>query len=163
VGACDLFRKEWERSDHRDGWASIEVSPRIAYDVEATVAEVREWVKRVDRDNLFVKVPATSSGVSAIERLTAEGISINVTLVFSLDRYREIAEAYISGLEPHNVDPRIGGLSGIRLLSLDDVAAQHDKNSGRWLSAAQEAERIVTESVEVFLDRRSRRSLRIPA
>ena len=98
-GACDTFREHWQRSQTRDGWASVEVSPAIAYDTDATVAEVREWVKRVDRDNLFVKVPATAAGIAAIERLTAEGISINVTLIFSLERYREVAEAYISGLE----------------------------------------------------------------
>jgi transaldolase len=98
-GACDVFRDEWHRTERRDGWASIEVSPRIAYDTEATILEVREWVKRIDRDNLFVKVPATAAGVPAIERLTAEGISINVTLVFSLDRYREVANAYITGVD----------------------------------------------------------------
>ena len=97
--ACDTLRETWNKTDRTHGWASVEVSPQIAYDTETTVAEVHEWVKRVDRDNLFVKVPATPQGVDAIERLIGEGISINVTLIFSLQRYKAIAEAYISGLE----------------------------------------------------------------
>jgi transaldolase len=82
-----------------DGFVSVEVSPAVANDAEATAAEVRSWIKRIDRDNLLVKVPATNAGTVAFERVTAEGVSINVTLIFSLDRYRAIAEAYISGLE----------------------------------------------------------------
>lgn len=97
--ACDALRETWDKTNRTHGWASVEVSPQIAYDTETTVAEVHEWVKRVDRDNLFVKVPATPQGVDAIERLIGEGISINVTLIFSLARYNAIAEAYISGLE----------------------------------------------------------------
>jgi transaldolase len=97
--ACDVLRDVWEQKERLDGFVSVEVSPTVADDVEATVAEAHDWVKLIDRDNLLVKVPATRAGVKAIERLTAEGVSVNVTLIFSLDRYRAVVEAYLSGLE----------------------------------------------------------------
>ena len=96
--ACDVLRSAWEWSEGADGFVSVEVSPLLAHETDATVVEAREWVKRVDRPNLLVKVPATAAGVEAIRRLTAEGISINVTLIFSLDRYRQVIEAYQKGL-----------------------------------------------------------------
>ena len=96
--ACDVLKPAWEFSDGTDGFVSVEVSPLLAHETEATIAEAREWVKRIDRPNLLVKVPATAAGVDAIRRLTAEGISINVTLIFSLARYRQVIEAYQRGL-----------------------------------------------------------------
>ena len=97
--ACDVLHPVWQRADGGDGFVSVEVSPAVAHHAEATVAEAREWVKRIDRDNLLVKVPATGAGARAFEELTAEGISINVTLIFSLKRYREVADRYVVGLE----------------------------------------------------------------
>lgn len=97
--ACDALRNVWEGCDGRDGHVSVEVDPELAHDTEGTVAEAREWVKRIDRPNLLVKVPATPAGVPAISTLIGEGISINVTLIFSLERYAEVMEAYLSGLE----------------------------------------------------------------
>jgi transaldolase len=97
--ACDVLHPVWVATGGSDGFVSVEVSPAVSLDVDATVAEVRSWFKRIDRDNLFVKVPATEAGNAAFEQLTSEGVSINVTLIFSLDRYRRIAESYISGLE----------------------------------------------------------------
>jgi len=96
--ACDVLRPVWEWSDGGDGFVSVEVSPLLAQDTEGTIAEARQWVKRIDRANLLVKVPATKPGVEAIRRLTSEGISINVTLIFSLERYAEVIEAYQRGL-----------------------------------------------------------------
>jgi transaldolase len=96
--ACDVLRPVWERTRGADGFVSVEVSPGLAEDADATIAEARDWVKRIDRDNLLVKVPANDAGLAAIERLTAEGVSVNVTLIFSLERYREVALAYVSGL-----------------------------------------------------------------
>lgn len=98
---CDALRSVFDETDGRDGFVSVEVSPSLAHDTEATIAEAREWVKRIDRPNLFVKVPATESGLPAIERLIGEGISINITLIFSLDRYRKVMEAYLAGLEAY--------------------------------------------------------------
>jgi transaldolase len=96
--ACDVLRSSWEWSEGADGFVSVEVSPNLAHETDATVAEAREWVKRIDRPNLLVKVPATAAGVDAIRRLTAEGIAINVTLIFSLPRYGQVMEAYQKGL-----------------------------------------------------------------
>jgi transaldolase len=97
--ACDVLLPVWRATDGADGFVSVEVSPTVADDATATVAEARQWVKRIDRDNVLVKVPATAAGALAFEELTAEGVSINVTLIFSLERYREIAERYIKGIE----------------------------------------------------------------
>jgi transaldolase len=97
--ACDLLRDEWSRGGaDRDGWVSLEVHPTLADDTEATAAEAARLHEMVERPNLFVKIPATKAGLSAIEDSIARGIPINVTLIFSLDRHREVAEAYIAGL-----------------------------------------------------------------
>ena len=98
-GACDALAPVFDRSGGADGFVSVEVSPELADDAEGTAQEARDWVKRVDRPNLLIKVPATAAGLGAIEALVAEGVSVNVTLIFSLARYREVMEAYISGLE----------------------------------------------------------------
>lgn len=97
--AADLLQSVYRETGGVDGWVSIEVSPALAYDTEATIAETHRVKKLVDRENLLVKVPATKEGVQAIRRLIAEGVSVNVTLVFSLERYAEVREAYIAGLE----------------------------------------------------------------
>jgi len=97
--ACDLLRKVWDEGGGRDGYVSIEVDPTLAYDTEGTVAQALRFHKLIDRPNLFVKIPATKPGLPAIEDMIAKGKSINVTLIFSLRRYLEVAEAYIRGLE----------------------------------------------------------------
>jgi len=97
--ACDLLRKVWDEGGGKDGYVSIEVDPTLAYDTEATVAQALRFHKLIDRPNLFVKIPATRPGLPAIEDVIAKGKSINVTLIFSLQRYAEVAEAYIRGLE----------------------------------------------------------------
>ena len=97
--ACDELAGVFVATGGRDGFVSVEVSPELAYDADGTVAEAREWSKRIDRPNLLVKIPATTEGVGAIRRAIAEGISINVTLIFALDRYREVMESYLAGLE----------------------------------------------------------------
>jgi len=97
--ALDLLRKVWDKTSGRDGYVSLEVDPTLAYDTEATVAEAIRLHQLVDRPNLFVKIPATKPGLPAIEDMIAKGKSINVTLIFSLQRYGEVAEAYVRGLE----------------------------------------------------------------
>jgi transaldolase len=97
--ACDLFAATFEVSNHVDGRVSIEVDPRLAHDTEGTVAQAQELHKIVDRPNVLIKIPATLAGLPAITSVTAEGISVNVTLIFSLERYKAVMEAYISGLE----------------------------------------------------------------
>jgi transaldolase len=97
--ACDLLRGVWDRGGGQDGYVSIEVAPTLGYDTEQTIAEATRLHELVDRPNLFVKIPATEPGLPAIEEMIARGKSINVTLIFSLVRYAEVAEAYIRGLE----------------------------------------------------------------
>ena len=97
--ACDALRPVWDGGSGRDGYVSMEVDPTLAFDREATIEEALRLHEWFDRPNLFVKIPATQEGLGAIEECIARGRSINVTLIFSLDRYREVAEAYIRGLE----------------------------------------------------------------
>ncbi|MDQ3669708.1 MAG: transaldolase, partial [Actinomycetota bacterium] len=98
--ACDLLRKVWDSGCRGcDGYVSIEVDPTLAYDTEETVAQAKRFHEMLDRPNLYVKIPATKPGLPAIEDMIAKGKSINVTLIFSLQRYTEVAEAYIRGLE----------------------------------------------------------------
>jgi transaldolase len=97
--ACDLLRKVWDEGSGKDGYVSIEVDPTLAYDTEGTVTQAIRFHKLINRPNLFVKIPATKPGLPAIEDMIAKGKSINVTLIFSLRRYVEVAEAYIRGLE----------------------------------------------------------------
>ncbi|HEX4110553.1 MAG TPA: transaldolase [Solirubrobacteraceae bacterium] len=97
--ACDLLRPTWEQTGHLDGYVSIEVDPTLAHDAAATIAEAQELHDRVDRPNVLVKIPATLEGLGAIEETIAVGVSVNVTLIFSLERYVAVAEAYLAGLE----------------------------------------------------------------
>ncbi len=97
--ACDILKPVYDRTDGKDGYVSLEVSPDLAYDTLATVEEAERLVELVDRPNLFVKIPATLPGLAAVEEMIAQGASINVTLIFSLKRYRAVTEAYIRGLE----------------------------------------------------------------
>src|SRR5512138_1523269 len=97
--ACDLFSPLYEESHGGDGYVSIEVSPDRAHDTEATAAQVEQLWARVRRPNLMVKIPATKEGIPAIRKSIAAGINVNVTLIFSLKRYAEVMEAYLSGLE----------------------------------------------------------------
>lgn len=97
--ACDLFAPVATASNGIDGRVSIEVDPRLAHDAEATVAEAKKLFAKVDRDNVLIKIPATVEGLEAITATLAEGISVNVTLIFSLDRYRAVINAFMTGLE----------------------------------------------------------------
>ena len=97
--AADLFRTVYEKTQKLDGYVSIEVNPNLAHDTEGTVKEAINLWTRVNRPNLMVKVPATKAGIPAIRKLISLGININVTLIFSIARYKEVVEAYISGLE----------------------------------------------------------------
>ncbi len=97
--AADLFRPVYDGTAGQDGFVSLEVSPTLARDTEGTIAEARRLWSAVDRPNLMIKVPGTKEGWPAIERLLAGGINVNVTLLFSLDHYREVAEAYVRALE----------------------------------------------------------------
>jgi transaldolase len=97
--ACDVLKPAYDASDGVDGYVSMEVLPGLAYDTEGTFAQARWIAKEVDRPNLYVKIPATMAGLPAIEDCTAHGTSINITLIFSLERYKAVVEAYQRGLE----------------------------------------------------------------
>ncbi|HUH81288.1 MAG TPA: transaldolase, partial [Solirubrobacteraceae bacterium] len=97
--ACDVFRGVWDRGVGRDGYVSIEVDPRLAYDTLETFREAMRLHEAIDRPNLLVKIPATKPGLSAIEDVTAKGRSVNITLIFSVRRYAEVVECYLRGLE----------------------------------------------------------------
>ena len=97
--ACDLMRPVWDATGGIDGWVSLEVDPTLAYDRERTFEQAMRFHAEVERPNLYVKIPATELGLGAIEDCIAKGRSINVTLIFSLDRYAAVVEAYLRGLE----------------------------------------------------------------
>lgn len=95
--AADLFKPLFDRGE--DGYVSLEVSPRLAHDTNGTIKQAVELWRRVDRENVMIKIPATVEGLPAIRRAISEGLNINITLLFALDRYEQVAEAYLSGLE----------------------------------------------------------------
>jgi transaldolase len=97
--AADIFRDLYNKLEGKDGYVSLEVNPHLAHDTQGTIEEARRLWKALDRPNVFIKVPATLEGLPAIKQLISEGININVTLLFGLPRYREVAEAYMAGLE----------------------------------------------------------------
>jgi transaldolase len=97
--ACDVLRPVYDRTDGRDGFVSLEVSPHLARNASASIDEARRFWQAVARPNLFIKIPGTSEGVAAIEALLHEGINVNITLLFAVDRYQEVAGAYVSALE----------------------------------------------------------------
>jgi transaldolase len=97
--ACEIFTPVYERTGGEDGYVSLEVQPDIAYDSDATIEEAMRLHEMIDRPNLFVKIPATLQGLVAIEEMISRGKSINVTLIFSLERYREVVRAYIRGVK----------------------------------------------------------------
>src|SRR3954452_7694668 len=97
--ACDLFRPVWDDGDGKDGWVSLEVDPNLAHDTQGTIEEAKRLHAMVERDNLLIKIPATVEGLDAIEETIAAGIPVNVTLIFSLERHREVAEAYVRGIK----------------------------------------------------------------
>lgn len=111
---ADLLRPIYERSDGKDGYVSLEVSPELANDTQGTSAEAERFWKMVDRPNLMIKIPATPAGIPAIHDTLRKGINVNVTLIFSLQSYRAVTDAYLSALEDRNAE----GLDISRLASV---------------------------------------------
>ncbi len=97
--ACDIFRGVYDSTGGFDGRVSIEVEPGLANDAQGTILQAKQLFAKVDRENVMIKIPATKNGLTAITEVIAEGISVNVTLIFSLQRYREVIDAYITGIE----------------------------------------------------------------
>jgi transaldolase len=127
--ACDTFAPVYEKTGGEDGFVSLEVQPDIAYDAQATVEEAMHLHALVDRPNLFVKIPATLPGLVAIEEMISRGKSINVTLIFSLERYREVARAYTRGVQ--RLVENGGDPSGVRSVASFFVSRIDTEADGR--------------------------------
>jgi transaldolase len=141
-GACDLLKQVHDEGSGKDGWVSLEVDPNLAHDTQGTIEEAKRLHQLVDRKNLLVKIPATKEGLPAIEESIASGIPINVTLIFSLERHREVAEAYVRGLErlvESGGDPgRVASVASFFVSRVDteadkrlDEAGGHDELKGK--------------------------------
>ncbi|HLH64390.1 MAG TPA: transaldolase [Solirubrobacteraceae bacterium] len=111
--ACDVFRDTWESNGHRDGFVSLEVPADLAHDPERTLEAARDYWARVDRPNLMIKIPGTEEGVAAIEQAIYEGINVNVTLLFAVDAYERVAEAYLRGLERRQAEGLSLGVASV--------------------------------------------------
>ncbi|MEO3752910.1 transaldolase [Streptomyces sp. B6B3] len=129
--AADVLRPVYEATGGLDGRVSIEVDPRLAHDTRATVAEARQLAWLVDRPNLFIKIPATRAGLPAITETIARGISVNVTLIFSLERYREVMDAYQAGLEQARAKGLdLSGIHSVASFFVSRVDTEIDKRLG---------------------------------
>lgn len=126
--ACDVLRPTFDATEGVDGRVSIEVSPAVAHDPFATLAEAHSLRSAVGRENLFIKIPATSAGIVAIREATAAGISVNVTLIFGVDRYREVIDAYLSGLErAKDANLRLDAIQSVASFFLSRVDVEVDR------------------------------------
>jgi transaldolase len=124
--ACDVLRPVFDASDGVDGKVSIEVDPRLAADTAKTIAEARALAWLVDRPNVYIKIPATRAGLPAITACLAEGININVTLIFSLQRYEEVIDAFMSGLEAAS-DEHVATLTSVASFFVSRVDTEVDR------------------------------------
>ena len=124
--AADLFLPIHERTDGVDGWVSLEVSPELAYDTQATVEAAKSLHARAARSNLFIKIPGTAEGLPAITEAIAAGVPVNVTLLFSADHYRAAADAYLKGVErriEQGLDPAVGSVASVFISRWDKAVA----------------------------------------
>ena len=129
--ACDVLRPAYDRTGGRDGRVSIEVDPRISGDADRTAAEARGLWWLVDRPNLFIKIPATLAGLPAIAASLADGISVNVTLIFSLDRYRAVLDAFLGGLEQRKAaGGSLAGIESVASFFVSRVDTEVDRRLG---------------------------------
>ncbi|MEL0237587.1 MAG: transaldolase, partial [Aquiluna sp.] len=137
--ACDLFAGVYRDSNGVDGRVSIEVEPDLAHDTAATIAQAQELFAKVGRENVMIKIPATIAGLAAIEEVTALGISVNVTLIFSVERYEKVIDAYFAGLEKaiaNNIDvSKVHSVASFFVSRVDtevDKLYQQRFSSERW-------------------------------
>src|SRR4051812_7380766 len=124
---ADVLRSVYDELDGYDGYVSLEVMPDLAHDTEATLAQARDYWGRVDRPNVMIKIPGTDEGVPAIEQATYEGINVNVTLLFSVEAYAKVAEAYIRGLERRRDDGRSLDVHSVASFFVSRVDSEVDK------------------------------------
>jgi len=124
-GALEILRPLYDESGGLDGFVSLEVDPSLAHDTSETIAAARHLHSLIDKPNLYVKIPATSAGVPAIQQLISDGKSVNVTLIFSLERYEEVIEAYLSGLESRDGD--LSNVSSVASFFISRTDTEVDK------------------------------------
>ncbi|MBS2537305.1 transaldolase [Catenulispora sp. NF23] len=126
--AADVLRPAYDASDRQDGRVSIEVDPRLAHSTAPTVAEAKQLWWLVDRENLFIKIPATREGLPAITEVLAAGISVNVTLIFSLERYRAVMDAFLAGIEQAKANGHdLGKIASVASFFVSRVDTEIDK------------------------------------
>jgi transaldolase len=125
---ADLLRPIYDRTNGQDGYVSLEVSPDLAHDTEGTLSEVRRFWKLVNRPNLLIKIPGTPEGIPAIRESLSEGININITLIFSIENYRQVVDAYLSALEDRNAEGKdIGHIASVASFFVSRVDTLVDK------------------------------------
>ena len=135
--AADLLRPTYQSANGQDGFVSIEVSPDLAYDTDATISEAKRLFSTIAKKNILVKVPGTKQGLPAIEQLTSEGVNVNVTLLFSTERYEEVVEAYLRGLEGRaSKGQRIDEIASVASFFVSRVDTLTDKLLEAQLSSA---------------------------
>ncbi len=140
--AADVLRPLYDRTDGRDGYVSIEVSPKLAHDTAASIAEARRFWRAIDRPNLMVKVPATAAGIPAIRQLIGEGLNINITLIFAVDIYDQVMEAYLAGLEQLAAEGEpLDRVASVASFFVSRVDTEVDKRLAARLAAERDAAR----------------------
>ncbi len=146
--AADVFAPVFRKSRGADGHVSIEVSPRLARDTQATIREAKRLWKAVNRPNLMIKIPATKEGIPAIRQSIADGLNVNVTLIFSLERYAEVIDAYIEGLEiRQRTGKPIGGIASVASFFVSRVDTAVDKQLGEKIASAAGEEKARLEGL----------------
>src|SRR5256714_1820953 len=125
--ATDVLRRVWDGLDHADGFVSLEVQPDLARDTDGTLESARSYWSRVDRPNLFIKIPGTDEGAPAIEQAIYEGINVNVTLLFAVEAYAKVAEAYIRGLERRLEEGKSVDIRSVASFFVSRVDTEADK------------------------------------
>ena len=147
--AADLFRPVYDRTSGADGFVSIEVSPDIAWDTQASIAEARHLWTAIDRPNLMVKIPGTAAGLPAIRDCLAEGININITLLFSVDRYHEVMDAWFEAMERRvERGQPVDRLASVASFFVSRVDTKVDQRIGERLARATDDERARLDALE---------------
>jgi transaldolase/glucose-6-phosphate isomerase len=159
--ACDVLRPVWDESDGADGFVSLEVEPAFAHETESTLAQARDFWGRVDRPNLMIKIPGTEEGVPAIEEAVAAGINVNVTLLFSVESYTAIADAYIRGMDRRAEAGEPMGVHSVASFFVSRVDTEVDKRLAklgredlRGIAAVANARAAYRKFKELFLGER---------
>lgn len=138
--ACDIFRPIYEESNGLDGYISIEVPPTIAHDTQATIEEARRYYQEIGRENVMIKIPGTTAGLPAVEQVIADGINVNVTLLFSVESYVNCFWAYIKGLEKRAAEGKdISNIASVASFFLSRIDSNIDGRIDNKLKAGVES------------------------